>query len=164
VPESELPLHGPTGITFPATAGTLQRRWVHEKLSDPRSVQVGYGTAAWIEIAPAGGGATAKLASMKRSLLVRHSDSAVTQPAAAVRGLFAGWKTAVLEHRAMLTETARDPQDQPRRDFLAARKCGRYMLSARAWSVDPDNTEQLRQLGLAMREIFDDSCKHGASA
>lgn len=164
VPESELPRHGPTGITFPATAGTLQRRWVHEKLGNPRSVRVGYGDAAWLDVTPSRGRATAQLASMKRSLLLRHSDTAVTELAAADRGLFAGWATAVLEHRALLADTQRDPQDQPRRDFLAARRCGGYMLSVRAWSLDPGNAGQLRQLGQAMREIFAGPCKQGPGA
>ena len=164
VADSELPLHRPTGITFPATAGTLQRQWVHEKLDDPKSIRAGYGVAAWLDVTPSRGTATAKLESMKRSILVRHSDTAVTRPAAAVRGLFAGWETAVLENHAMLAETAANPEDQPRRDFLAARRCGRYMLSVRAWSLDPGDTEQLKRVGQAAREIFADQCRPGSSA
>ena len=159
VPDSELPRHAPTGITFPATAGALRRQWVHEKLDDPRSVRVGYGVAAYLDVTPSGSSASTKLKSMKRSLLLRHPNTAVTQLAPGERELFHGWNTVFLKHSAPLTGPKRDPGDRPRRDFLAARRCGQYMLSARAWSVDPGNTEQLRRLGQAMREIFAEPCR-----
>ena len=161
VPDSELPLHKPTGIAFPAKAGTLQRRWVHEQLGNPRSVRVGYGTAAWIEVTPSGDSAAAKLASLKRSILLRHSAAVVTQPARLARGLFAGWKTAVLEHR-FEGDAPPGLRGQPRRDFVAARRCGKYVLGVRAWSLDSGNPESLRQLGQAVREIFTDPCNDGA--
>lgn len=164
VSASELPLHAPTGITFPATAGTLQRQWVQEKLDDPRSVKAGYGIAAWIDVTPSRDSASTKLKAMVRSLLLRHSNTAVTRPARIAPELFPGWQTAVLKHSVPLTDARRDPDDRPRRDFVAARRCGRYMLSARAWSVDPGNTEQIRQLGEAVREIFAGSCKQGPGA
>ena len=158
VPDSELPRHAPTGITFPATAGALQRQWVHEKLDDPRSVRVGYGVAAYLDVTPSRQSAATQLKSMKRTLLLRHPQTAVTDIRPADRELFQGWQTVVLKHSPPLTGPKRDPGDRPRRDFLAARRCGQYMLSARAWSVDPGNTEQLRRLGQAMREIFAESC------
>jgi hypothetical protein len=155
VPEKELPLHKPTGISFPATAGTLERRRVHEKLADPRSVRAGYGVAAWVEVTRAAGSAGAKLESMKRSLKLRHAATSVTQPAKLGRGLFTGWKTAILEHR-FEGDAPKGTRGQPRRDFLAARRCGQYLLSVRAWSVDSGNMEQLRRLGQAVSEIFPD--------
>jgi hypothetical protein len=155
VPARELPLHKPTGITFPATAGTLKRQWVHEKLGNPRSVRVGYGANAWIEIAPSGDTAAAKLASLKRSILLRHAATAVTEPASVGRGLFLGWKTAILEHR-FEGDAPKGLRGQPRRDFIAARRCGKYVLGVRAWSLDAGNKESLRQLGRAVREIFAD--------
>jgi len=156
VSDSELPLHAPTGITFPATAGTLQRQWVHEKVDDPKSVRVGYGPGTWLEVTPSSASASTKLKSMTRSLMARDLPTTVAQLAPGDREYFHGWKTAVLKHNAALT---RDPDDRPKRDFVAARRCGRYLLSARAWSVDLDNTEQLRELGVAMREIFAGRCE-----
>ena len=110
------------------------------------------------------GSASAKLKSMVRSLLVRDLTVAVTHLDPGERELFHGWKIAFLRNSAPLTDARRDPDDRPRRDFVAARRCGRYMLSARAWSVDPNNTEQVRQLGEAMRQIFADSCKQAPGA
>src|SRR5262245_28833816 len=80
VSETELPKHAPTGISFPATAGTLPRSYVHEKVDDAKTLQVGYGDGAWLEVTPSRGGAGAKLAAMKKELLVRHTDTVVTQP------------------------------------------------------------------------------------
>lgn len=155
VPGSELPLHRPTGITFPATAGTLKRQWVREQAGDPRSVRVGYGANAWIEVTPSGEAATAKLAALKRSLQLRNTAAVVTQPAPVDRGLFRGWKTAVVDHR-FEGDAPPGLRGQPRRDFVAARRCGKYMLSVRAWSLDAGNKESLRRLGRALGEIFAD--------
>ena len=155
VPDQELPLHKPTGITFPDTAGTLKRTWVHEQLDNPRSVRVGYGTNAWIEVTPSKATATAKLEALKRSLRLRHTATSVTQPAKVGRGLFVGWKTAILEHR-VAGDSGPALQGPPRRDFVAARRCGKYVLGIRAWSLDAGNKEPLRQLGQAVREIFPD--------
>jgi hypothetical protein len=142
VPDRELPLHQPTGITFPAQAGPLPRKWVHEQANNPKIVRVGYGDAAWIEVAPSGEAASAKLASLKRSLQLRNAAAVVTQPAAVGRGMFRGWKTAM--------------RGTPRGDFVAARKCGKYMLSVRAWSLDAKNQEPLKRLGQAVSQIFAD--------
>jgi hypothetical protein len=160
VPEKELPLHKPTGITFPAKAGTLQRRWVHEQLDNPKSVRVGYGVAAWVEVTPSTETAAARLASLKRSIQLRHTAAVVTQPAAD-RGLFPGWKTATLLHR-FEGDAPRGLRGQPRRDFVAARRCGKYLLSVRSWSLDAGSKESLRRLGPALREIFADPCKDGS--
>src|SRR5688572_23097462 len=155
VQASENGLHRPTGITFPATAGTLSRQWIREKQGNPASVRVGYGKASWIEVTPSGGAPGAKLASMKRSILLRHAARVVDQPAA-ISAFFPGWQTAILEHRMSETGVPPGRMDRPRRDFVAARKCGKYLLSLRAWNVDRSNTEQLRRLGQAVREIFAD--------
>jgi hypothetical protein len=153
VPEGEQGTHRPTGITFPARAGTLSRQWVHEKQGNPASVRVGYGIASWIEVTPSRESASTKLAALKRSLLLRHASRVVDQPAA-LEQFFPGWQTAILEHR--LGATGRPPArgDRPRRDFLAARRCGKYIVGVRAWNVDRSDTEQLRRLGQALREIF----------
>jgi hypothetical protein len=160
VPDSELPRHNPTGFTFPATAGALKRRWVHEQRDNPRSVRVGYGTTAWIEVTPSGETAAAKLASLKRSIQLRHTAAVVTQPAAE-RALFPGWKTATLLHR-FEGDAPPGLRGQPRRDFVAARRCGKYVVSVRSWSLDSGNKESLRRLGPALREIFAEPCKDGA--
>ena len=155
VPESELPLHKPTGITFPATAGTLPRKWVRQTGADPRAIRVGYGLAAWLEISPSGGSAATKLTSMKRTILLRHS-ARIVDPPAAIGGLFPGWETAILMHRASETGVPPKRGERLRRDFVAARRCGAYMLSVRAWTLDTRDTEQLRRLGEAMGQIFGD--------
>ena len=155
MPESELPLHQPTGITFPDKAGALPRRWVHEQLGNPKSVRVGYGDNAWIEVTPSGDAAATKLASLKRSLQLRNTAAVVTQPAPVDRGLFRGWKTAVVDHR-FEGDAPPGLRGQPRRDFVAARRCGQYMLSVRAWSLDSGNKEPLRRLGQAVSEVFAD--------
>ena len=155
VPEAELPLHKPTGITFPARAGGLPRKWVHEQSGNPQSVRVGYGNAAWIEVAPSGETASARLASLKRSLQLRNANALVTQPAAVGRGLFRGWKTALVEHRFQ-NDAPPGLRGTRRGDFVAARKCGKYLLSVRAWSLDAKNLEPVRRLGQAVSEIFAD--------
>ena len=145
-------LHKPTGITFPATAGTLPRKWIREK-ADPGAIRVGYGRAAWLEVSPSGGSAATKLQSMKRTILVRHS-ARIEDPPAAISALFPGWQTAILMHRASKTGAPPKRGERLRRDFVAARRCGGYMLSVRAWTVDTRDTEQLRRLGEAMGKIF----------
>ncbi|MGQ0587583.1 MAG: hypothetical protein ACT4PK_10345 [Gammaproteobacteria bacterium] len=158
VPDTELPKHAPTGITFPATAGSMPRTYVHEKVGEPKSVKVGYGDGAWLEVTPSRGGAGARLTALKKELLVRHTDTVVTQPARLDRALFRGWKTAVLQHREAEPGSRPDARERGplRRDFLATRRCGAYMLSVRAWAVDSVETESLQRLGEAMRVIFPD--------
>lgn len=153
MPDSQLPRHRPTGITFPATAGSLPRSWVHEKTDNAQSVRAGYGKAAWVDVRPSSATASEQLAALKRSIQVRHPATQVTRPPQAVAELFAGWETALLKHHDP-NEPANGPLDQRKRDFVAARRCRGYMLTVRSWSVDAGDTEPLVKLGQAMRRIF----------
>lgn len=144
--DSEITLHEPTGLAFPAQVCSFQRSFAQQKLDDPKSIRVGYGHIrrgsphmVIITVESSNLSPSEAIRSQKEAFMVAHADAVVAElVAGSSLALFRDWHFAVFDYSGFVGDFPPSMRHQPRRLLYAARTYGGNTLVLESSPFYPD--------------------------